>query len=42
MIGFTVSGKLDRSDFEIGTTAFSSVVGKEIELKANVEFIIVD
>lgn len=39
-VGFTVSGKLDRSDFEVGTTAFSSVVGKEIEIRSNVEFIV--
>ena len=39
MLGFTITGKLDRSDFQIGTEPFASVVGKEIEITANVEFI---
>ena len=38
MVGFTVTGKLNRKDFGVGTEAFESVVGKEIELLSNVEF----
>ena len=38
-VGFTVSGKLNRKDFGIGTEAFEGVVGKEIELRSNIEFI---
>ncbi len=39
-VGFTVSGKLNRKDFGIGTELFAAAVGNEIELKSNVEFII--
>lgn len=39
-VGFTVKGKLNRKDFGIGTDALESAVGKEVELKANVEFIV--
>jgi len=38
-VGFTVKGKLNRKDFGVGTDAFETVVGKEVELKANVEFV---
>lgn len=37
-VGFTVTGKLIREDFNVGTELFAGVVGKEIELKSNVEF----
>jgi len=40
MVGFTITGKLNRKDFGVGTEAFEGVVGKEIELKSNVEFIV--
>ena len=36
--GFTISGKLNRSDFGIGGEPLATGVGKEIELKSNVEF----
>ncbi|MGZ4049271.1 MAG: YceI family protein [Bacteroidia bacterium] len=39
-VGFTISGKLNRSDFGVGTEAFAAVVSNEIELKADIEFII--
>ncbi|OFY84776.1 MAG: hypothetical protein A3F72_05825 [Bacteroidetes bacterium RIFCSPLOWO2_12_FULL_35_15] len=39
-VGFTITGKLDRKDFLIGTGAGNSVVSNEIELKSNAEFII--
>ena len=39
-LGFTISGKLNRSDFGIGKDALSTGVGNEIELKSNVEFAI--
>ena len=38
--GFTITGKLDRTDFNIGAEPILNGVGYEIELKANVEFII--
>ena len=38
--GFTITGKLDRTDFNIGGEPMLTGVGYEIELKANVEFII--
>jgi len=37
--GFTVTGKLNRKDFSIGSGPASAVVGDEIELRSNVEFI---
>jgi polyisoprenoid-binding protein YceI len=40
VVGFTVTGKINRNDFGVGTDAFAAVVGKEIDVKANVEFII--
>jgi polyisoprenoid-binding protein YceI len=39
-VGFTVTGKLKRTDFSIGTELFAGVVGNEIEVQSNVEFII--
>jgi len=39
-VGFAINGKLNRKDFRVGTEAFDGVVGKEIELHSNVEFII--
>ncbi len=36
--GFTVNGTLNRENFNVGTSAFSAVVGKEIKLLANLEF----
>jgi polyisoprenoid-binding protein YceI len=38
-VGFTITGTLNRKDFNVGTEAFEKVVGKEIELKSNIEFI---
>jgi polyisoprenoid-binding protein YceI len=40
VVGFTVTGKVDRTDFKIGTDAFSNVVGKDIEVRSNAEFIV--
>lgn len=39
-VGFTISGKINRKDFLVGTGGGNSVVGDEIELKSNAEFII--
>lgn len=36
--GFTVTGKLNRTDFGVGGDPLATGVGNEIELKANVEF----
>ena len=38
--GFTITGKLHRSDFGLGKDASSTGVSNDIELKSNVEFII--
>ena len=38
--GFTITGKLNRTDFNVGGQPILTGVGYEIELKANVEFII--
>jgi polyisoprenoid-binding protein YceI len=38
-IGFTITGKLNRNDFGIGKDPSSVTVGDEVEVKANVEFI---
>jgi polyisoprenoid-binding protein YceI len=38
--GFTITGKLNRTDFNIGGESIPTGVGYEIDLKANVEFII--
>lgn len=35
--GFTITGKLNRSDFNLGGAAIATGVSNEIELKANVE-----
>lgn len=40
VVGFTVTGKINRTDFGVGTDAFATVVGKEIDLRSNVEFIV--
>jgi polyisoprenoid-binding protein YceI len=37
--GFTITGKLNRSDFGIGNESIPTV-GKEVELKSNVEFVV--
>ncbi len=39
-VGFTVTGKLNRKDFEVGMGPSSVAVGDEIELRSNVEFIL--
>jgi polyisoprenoid-binding protein YceI len=39
-VGFTVTGKLNRKDFQVGTGAASTVVGDEVELRSNAELII--
>ena len=38
MYGFTITGKLVRKDFNVGTSVMANVVGDEIEIKSNVEF----
>jgi polyisoprenoid-binding protein YceI len=38
MVGFTVTGKLNRKDFNVGTAPSAGVVGDEIGLSSNVEF----
>jgi len=38
-VGFTITGKLNRNDFLVGTGTSNSVVGNEIELLSNAEFI---
>ncbi len=38
-VGFTVTGKLNRKDFTVGTEAFAAVVGDEVEIRSNVEFV---
>lgn len=40
LVGFTITGKLNRSDFGIGKDLLSTGVSEEIELKSNVEFVI--
>lgn len=37
--GFTITGKLNRKDFLVGSGPTSLAVGDEVELKSNVEFI---
>ncbi len=39
-VGFTITGKLNRKDFSVGTGAGNSVVSDEIELISNAEFIV--
>ena len=38
MYGFTITGKLDRTIFKVGTGTMANVVGNDIEIKSNVEF----
>jgi|ERR1051326_4968985 polyisoprenoid-binding protein YceI len=38
-VGFSVSGKLNRKDFVVGTEAFATVVGTDVDVKAEVEFV---
>lgn len=38
MYGFTITGKLNRKDFNVGASTMANVVGEEIEIKSNVEF----
>jgi polyisoprenoid-binding protein YceI len=40
LYGFTITGKLNRNDFNVGAEPIPTGVAYEIELKANVEFII--
>ena len=40
LYGFTITGKLNRNDFGIGAEPIPTGVAYEIELKANVEFVI--
>lgn len=40
VVGFSISGKLNRLDFAVGTGGGNSVVSNEIELLSNVEFIV--
>jgi polyisoprenoid-binding protein YceI len=40
VVGFTVTGKINRTEFGVGTDAFAAVVGKEAEVRSNVEFIV--
>jgi polyisoprenoid-binding protein YceI len=39
-VGFTITGKINRNDFLVGTGAANSVVSEQIELISNAEFII--
>ena len=39
-VGFTITGKINRNDFSVGTGAGNSLVSDQIELRANAEFII--
>ena len=39
-VGFTITGKLNRKDFSVGTGGGNSVVGDDIELRSNAEFIV--
>ncbi|MCD6019927.1 MAG: YceI family protein [Bacteroidetes bacterium] len=39
-IGFTVTGKLNRQDFQVGTGPASAIVGDEIELRSSAGFIV--
>lgn len=38
MVGFSISGSLNRQDFKVGSGAPDSVVGDHISIRANVEF----
>ena len=38
-VGFTVNGKLNRKDFNVGTGPSAGAVGDDVDVKANVEFI---
>lgn len=40
MVGFTISGSVNRQDFKIGSGAPDSVVGDRVAILANVEFIV--
>ncbi|MCD6019926.1 MAG: YceI like family protein [Bacteroidetes bacterium] len=40
VVGFTISGSLNRQDFKVGAGAPNSVVGDGVQLLANVEFIV--
>jgi len=37
--GFKVSGKINRSDFGIGGSIPTAIVGEEVEVLANAEFV---
>ncbi|MDD5362017.1 MAG: YceI family protein [Ignavibacteria bacterium] len=37
-VGFTITGKLNRTDYKLGGAPMATGVGDEIELKSNVEF----
>lgn len=39
-VGFTVTGKLNRKDFSVGSGAGSAVVSDEVELRSNAEFVL--
>ncbi|MBC7864955.1 MAG: polyisoprenoid-binding protein [Bacteroidia bacterium] len=39
-VGFTITGKLNRKDFGVGTDALESVVGNTIELKSDIELVV--
>lgn len=39
-VGFTVNGKLNRKDYKVGGGPADAIVGDEIELRSNAEFII--
>ena len=39
-VGFTITGKLNRKDFSVGTGAANSLVSDEIEIISNSEFIV--
>jgi polyisoprenoid-binding protein YceI len=39
-VGFTITGKLNRLDFGVGAGTITAIVGNEIQLRANAEFIV--
>lgn len=39
-VGFTITGKLNRKDFSVGSGAASTVVSDEVDLRTNAEFVV--
>jgi polyisoprenoid-binding protein YceI len=38
-VGYTISGKLNRQDFTVGTEALASATGNEVDVMSDVEFV---